>query len=129
MKITKRTVDVLEPGDQITDSEVRGFRARCLPSGAITFSFRYRNAAGKRHELPLGLHGTITAEQARSPAQQHAPARSPAAAILPPSARSRPRARSTRSTPCSTSGSSFCAATASAASTTSPACSITMSGR
>ena len=38
----------------------------------MTFSFRYRNGSGKRHELPLGLHGTITADQARALAMQHA---------------------------------------------------------
>lgn len=72
MKITKKTVDALKAGQQLSDSEVRGFRARCLPSGVTTFSFRYRSAAGKRHELPIGLHGTITCDQARLIAQQHA---------------------------------------------------------
>ena len=72
MKITKRTVDALKAGQQITDSECRGFRARCLASGAVTFSVRYRNGGGQRHELPLGLHGTVTVDQARALAMQHA---------------------------------------------------------
>ena len=72
MEITKRTVDALKPGQQITDSRTRGFRARCLPSGLVTFSLRYRNGGGQRHELPLGLHGTVTVDQARKLAMQKA---------------------------------------------------------
>jgi integrase len=73
MKIDKRSVDALKPGDQLTDSQTIGFRARCLPSGKVTFSFRYRDrATGKRHELPLGMHGTVTVDQARRQAMQQA---------------------------------------------------------
>ncbi len=72
MKITKKTVDALKAGQQLSDSELRGFRARCLPSGVTTFSFRYYNTAGKRHELPIGLHGTLTVDQARGLAQRYA---------------------------------------------------------
>jgi integrase len=69
-KITKRAVDALAPGEFIADTEVRGFIARRLPSGAITYGFQYRTAGGKRPWLSLGLHGSITADQARDLAKK-----------------------------------------------------------
>ena len=71
-KITKRTIDQLKPRQSIADSEVKGFRARCLPSGSITYEFRYRNADGRRQFVGLGLHGSITADQARALAKKRA---------------------------------------------------------
>ena len=47
-KITKRNVDALRPGQYIADPEVRGLVARCLPSGSVTYGFRYRNQAGEQ---------------------------------------------------------------------------------
>jgi hypothetical protein len=64
-KIMKRTVDVLLPGQSIADTEIRGFVARRLPSGAITYGFRFRNPEGRQRWLPLGLHGAITPDEAR----------------------------------------------------------------
>ena len=46
----------------------RGFIARCLPSGDITYGYRYR-AAGKQRWLPLGATARSTAEQARKAAK------------------------------------------------------------
>jgi integrase len=69
-RISKRTVDKLKPGDQIADLDVRGFSARCLPSGAVSFDLRYRTAAGERRRLSLGVHGAVTADQARSIAEK-----------------------------------------------------------
>ncbi len=43
VKITKRQVDALSPGSIIADEEVKGFVARKLPSGAVTYGFRYRD--------------------------------------------------------------------------------------
>jgi hypothetical protein len=42
-KITKRQVDALLPGCIIADEEVKGFVARRMPSGAVTYGFRYRD--------------------------------------------------------------------------------------
>ena len=42
--ITKRSVDAMRPGDVLADDEVRGFYARCLPSGVATYGGR---AAGR----------------------------------------------------------------------------------
>jgi integrase len=71
-KITKRNVDALRPGKYIADPEVRGLVARCLPSGSVSYGFRYRNPAGRQLWLPLGLHGQITPDQARDLAKKRA---------------------------------------------------------
>src|ERR1700674_1613656 len=70
-KIGKATVDGLRPGDILADTEVRGFVARRLPSGVVTYGLRYR-VAGKQRWLALGLHGKITPDLARRLAQQRA---------------------------------------------------------
>lgn len=40
--ITKRAVDALKPGGIIADDAVLGFLARRLPSGLLTYGYRYR---------------------------------------------------------------------------------------
>jgi integrase len=72
-KITKRKVDGLDPGQIIADEEIKGFVARCLDSGAVTYGFRYRDkSTGKQRWLGLGLHGSITADEARDLAKKRA---------------------------------------------------------
>lgn len=67
VRISKRSVDDLGPGDTIYDTEIRGFRAACLPSGRVTFGYQYSSPTGKgRPFLALGLYGEITADQART---------------------------------------------------------------
>ena len=63
-KITKTTVDALRPGGIMADTEVKGFVARRLPSGVVTYGLRYR-VAGKQRWLALGVHGRITPDTAR----------------------------------------------------------------
>ena len=70
-KISKRAVDALSPGEAIFDTEIRGFVARRLHSGTVTYGYRYR-VGHSRKWLPLGLHGRITAEQARELAKKRA---------------------------------------------------------
>ncbi len=71
--ITKRSVDAMRPGEVMADDDVRGFYARCLPSGVATYGFRYRDhSSGQRRWLSLGLHGQVTPQQAREIAQKHA---------------------------------------------------------
>jgi integrase len=70
-KITKRAVDALTVGASLTDTEVKGFIARRLPSGAVTYGFRYRSG-GKQRWAALGLHGSITPDQARALAKKRA---------------------------------------------------------
>jgi integrase len=69
-RISKRTVDTLKPGQSIADLEVRGFTARCLPSGAVSFDFRYRTKTGERRRISLGMLGGITPDQARARAEK-----------------------------------------------------------
>ncbi|WP_426525057.1 tyrosine-type recombinase/integrase [Bradyrhizobium sp. McL0615] len=72
-KITKTKVDALQAGDILADKEVKGFVARCLGSGAVTYGYRYRDkTTGKQRWLGLGLHGSITADQAREFAKKAA---------------------------------------------------------
>jgi len=65
--ITKRQIDALEPGGIIADKEIRGFVARRLPSGLVTYGLRYR-ADGERWWLRLG--DGLTPAQARRLAQK-----------------------------------------------------------
>ena len=72
VKITKRVVDALVPDDTVSDTEVKGFIARRLPSGTVTYGYRYRDRGSRQRWLPLGLHGSITPDQARELAKQRA---------------------------------------------------------
>src|SRR5215475_6651953 len=63
-KITKAAIDVLKKGQILADIEVKGFVARRLPSGLVTYGLRYR-IAGRQRWLALGLHGPITPDAAR----------------------------------------------------------------
>lgn len=57
----------MNPGDILVDTDCRGFVARCLPSGVVTYGLRYRDRkTHKRHWIRLGLHGEITPDQART---------------------------------------------------------------
>jgi integrase len=71
-RIAKRAVDALEPGEFIADTEIKGFIARRLPSGAVTYAFQYRTDDGKRPWISLGRHGNITADEARRLAKKRA---------------------------------------------------------
>src|SRR5262249_12131127 len=69
--ITKTVVDRLKPGQSVADDNPRGFMARCLPSGVITYSLRYWDkVTGQQPQIGLGVHGDLTVEQARSKALQ-----------------------------------------------------------
>ncbi len=69
-KITKRLVEAAEVRDKdyvLFDSEVHGFGARILPSGARSYLVQYR--IGRRwRRMSLGLHGVVKPEQARAQA-------------------------------------------------------------
>jgi integrase len=72
-KISKRTVDALPRGSSLADTEVKGFTARRLASGTLTYGFRYRDkTTGSARWLALGLHGNITPDEARALAKKHA---------------------------------------------------------
>ena len=68
-KISKSAVDALKVGQIVADSNPVGFVARRLPSGAVTYGFRYRDkATGRQRWIGLGLHGDIAPDQARKKA-------------------------------------------------------------
>jgi len=69
--ITKRRVDALRPGKSLVDDKVRGFVARRLKTGSISYGLRF-SSGGKQKWLSLGLHGRLTPSQARELAQQRA---------------------------------------------------------
>jgi integrase len=72
-KITKTAVDRLEPGERIADSAIRGFIVRRLDSGAASYAYRYRvKGTNQQRLISLGMHGTITADQARTLAKKRA---------------------------------------------------------
>jgi integrase len=64
-RISKSAVDKLQPGQIIADGNPIGFVARRLPSGAVTYGFRYRDKHGRQRWIGLGVHGAITPDQAR----------------------------------------------------------------
>jgi integrase len=66
-KITKSNVDRLRPGEMLVDANPVGFVARRLPSGAVTYGFRFRDRqSGAQRWLGIGLHGVdLTPDQAR----------------------------------------------------------------
>src|SRR5581483_406871 len=72
-KISKRSVDALKKG-VLADTEIKGFVARKLDSGAVSYGFRYRDkTTGKQRWLALGIHGNaFTPEQARTLAKKRA---------------------------------------------------------
>ncbi len=72
-KITKTQVDRMTAGQILADKEVKGFVARKLDSGAVTYGYRYRDkTTGKQRWLGLGMHGNITADKARDLAKKAA---------------------------------------------------------
>ena len=71
-KINKSTIDKLKHGDILADTEVKGFVARRLPSGVVTYGYRYRIAGNTQRWLALGVHGRVTPDKARRLAKQRA---------------------------------------------------------
>jgi integrase len=69
MAFTKAAIDALPKGQVLADKDVRGFVARRLPSGVVTYGLRYR-VAGRQRWLALGIHGRITPDKARKLAMQ-----------------------------------------------------------
>ena len=66
-KISRSAVNGLKPGQMIADSNPVGFVARRLPSGAVSYGFRYRHReTGRQHWVGLGTD--LAPEQARKQA-------------------------------------------------------------
>src|SRR5215472_8280849 len=71
VRITKTAVEALPGNGRIVDSEIDGFVARRLPSGTITYNFRYRLKNKPQRWISLGVHGKnhMTADRARKDAR------------------------------------------------------------
>lgn len=91
-KITDASVKKLAKGEFISDTEIIGFIARRLASGTVSFGYQY-SAKRKRRWLGIGLHGNLTAEEARTLAKKRAgevaDRRDPAVEIKAEAARAR----------------------------------------
>ncbi len=67
-KLTKRIVDAADLRDKqytIWCSELRGFGVFVNPTGKRSYFVDYRNEAGARRRMSIGVHGKITTEEAR----------------------------------------------------------------
>src|SRR5215218_6108105 len=69
--ISKSSVDALSVGDVAVDTKIDGFVARKLPSGRVSYGYRYRDHMRAQRWLSLGVHGQsgTTAETARAKAK------------------------------------------------------------
>jgi integrase len=71
-EITIKSVAALEKaGGRITDNKIRGFVARCLPSGKIQFGYQYGSREGRRW-ITIGLLGEVSVAEARRRAEKYA---------------------------------------------------------
>jgi integrase len=81
-KITKTAVDALQPkrrpdgsltDNYLWDSETKGFGCKCTPANKKVYVFQFRTGGreSKTQRLTLGVHGSITCDQARALAKQH----------------------------------------------------------
>jgi integrase len=73
-RLTKRTVDALVVTGReyfIWDDEMPGFGVRVLPSGRKSYVVQYKvgGRGGETRRKSLGLHGVLTAEEARNDAK------------------------------------------------------------
>jgi hypothetical protein len=69
-RLTKRTVDAAPaPGEEyfLWDNDLRGFGLRVLKSGRKSYVVQYKigGRGGPTRRNALGLHGVLTAEEAR----------------------------------------------------------------
>lgn len=73
-KFNKRFIESIQPDSTKTlkfwDSELKGFGVVVLPSGRKTYCIQYRNQERVLKRLKLGVHGVITAEEARELAKK-----------------------------------------------------------
>ncbi|ARO55652.1 hypothetical protein B2G69_16985 [Methylorubrum zatmanii] len=69
-KISKRVVEAAEPRERdyfLWCDELPGFGVRIFSTGRRSYLVQYRNA-GRSRRVTIGLHGPVTAEQARKEA-------------------------------------------------------------
>ncbi len=69
-KLTKRTVDAAKPGERdsyVWDDELSGFGLKVTPAGRKVYLIQYRlgGRKGRTRRVTIGVHGTLTPDQAR----------------------------------------------------------------
>lgn len=69
-KITKATVEALQPGAWAWDATLPGFGVRAQDSGRKTYVARYRTTAGRQRKMTLGRCCDLSPDQARDRARQ-----------------------------------------------------------
>ena len=68
-KITKRLVEALEPENKdifIRDSDLKGFLCKVTPKGKKIYMLYYRTKDGTERRPSIGVHGSVTCDQARN---------------------------------------------------------------
>ncbi len=71
-RITKRVVDAAHPEPleyTVWDTDIRGFGLRVRPNGRKVYLLKYRTSDGKARKPTIGVHGSLTADQARDVAR------------------------------------------------------------
>jgi integrase len=73
-KLTKRFVESITPDSHKPiihwDSDLKGFGITVLPSGRLTYCIQYRNSYRVLKRYKIGVHGHLTAEEARDLARK-----------------------------------------------------------
>lgn len=72
-KLTKKIVEATLPQEKdliLWDSEISGFMCKVTPAGRKSYFLYYRTKDKRQRRPKIGDHGVLTAEQARSIAQQ-----------------------------------------------------------
>lgn len=67
-KLTKSLVESIKPGPKdviVWDREVKGFGLKVTPAGKRIYFVFYRTRSGQQRKPTIGIHGKITAENAR----------------------------------------------------------------
>ncbi len=75
MTINKRTVDALKPAARdhyLWDAALKGFGVKITPAGRKVYLVQYRlgGRRGRTRRVTIGVHGKVTAEEARSRARR-----------------------------------------------------------
>jgi len=75
VRLTKRIVDAAKPKDKdayLWDTSLKGFGLKVTPSGRKVYLVQYRlgGRKGRTRRVTIGVHGTLTTEEARTAAKQ-----------------------------------------------------------
>lgn len=72
-KLTKQLIDSLKPSTKdvlVFDTDIKGFLCKTTTKGRKVYMLYYRTRDGKQHKPSIGVHGSITCEQARQIAKE-----------------------------------------------------------